>query len=342
MKRVGKSTCAGSALSRVGRLRNQKQRVLALTVGDDSVASSRVRVGAPLAAMRSGGWHTERITATRKSWPIRFVAKLIILRPTMTIVQKVVPPKWFSRIMASLSIRLVFECDDAIQFGYDADPVSSRVITQRLAVLLPLCDCVTVSNAILGEDLRRLGAHNTILFPGPAPPIAAQNRGSRHGLLWLGSPATLVNVQSIVYPALDLLCPEIELTVIGASGDSDRGRIAERVWSMDLQQRTLATARVGVAPQIEDEWSLRKAFYKVLEYLAADLVPVVPASPAVQLVLGEELDVVAVTARDDSPAAWAVAIEQAFCINVDEKWTAARDRVFDRWNSARLARVMLG
>jgi hypothetical protein len=111
---------------------------------------------------------------------------------------------------------------------------------------------------------------------------------------------------------------------------------------MDLQQRALATARVGLAPQAQDEWSLRKAFYKVLEYLAADLVPVVPASPAVRTLLGDELEIVAVTAHDDSPEAWAAAIERAFLVNIDEQWTAARNRVFERWNAGHLARVMLG
>jgi hypothetical protein len=323
-------------------MRNDNQRVLALTLGDDSVASSRVRIGAPLATMISEGWEIERITATRRSWPVRFLAKTIVMRPGVTIVQKVVPPVWFCRIIASLSTRLVFECDDAIQLGDDSDPVGARRTSQRLARLLPLCDCVTVSNTVLAEDFRRLGARDVVVFPGPAPTIGALHPGERHGILWLGSPTTLKNVKSIVYPALQLMPIEIELVVIGSRRDSDCDRVVERIWSMDRQQRALATARVGLAPQAQDQWSLRKAFYKVLEYLAADLIPVVPASPAVRTLLGEELDIVAVTAHDDSPEAWAAAIERAFLINIDAQWTAARNRVFERWNAGHLARVMRG
>jgi glycosyltransferase involved in cell wall biosynthesis len=141
---------------------------------------------------------------------------------------------------------------------------------------------------------------------------------------------------------LDLLPPAIELTVVGSTRDFDATRITERMWSYDVQAPTLKQARVGVAPQSQDEWSLRKAFYKVLEYLAADIIPVVPAYPAVRALLGDELELVAVTAEDESPTAWAAAIVQAFSVPIDERWTAARDRIFARWSAGRLARVMLG
>lgn len=320
---------------------NSGKRILALTLGEDRIASSRVRVGTPLKTLTLEGWRTERITATSASWPARFLAKLVVFHPAVTIIQKVVPPAWFCRGVALLSRRLVFECDDAIQLGDKFDPDSARTITERLRALLPLCDCVTVSNSVLGEDFRKLGARRVIVFPGPAPAVMEQDREERGGILWLGSPSTLTNVQSVVYPALDMLPFEIALTVIGADRDFDSDRIVERVWSMELQQAALARASIGVAPQAQDEWSLRKAFYKVLEYLAAGVVPVVPSHPAINTLLGEELEVVAVMAGDDAPATWAVAIERAMDVVVDDSWIAARDRIFTRWSAHRLGRVML-
>jgi len=318
------------------------RRVLALTLGNDAVASSRVRISAPLATMRRDGWSAGRVSAASRAWPLFFLAEIIFSRPEVTIVQKVVPPGWFCKVIASLSHRLVFECDDAIQLGYNADPRAAMVIAKRLRILLPLCDCVTVSNEQLGEDFRQLGARAVVVFPGPAPKIHAQFRDGREGILWLGSPSTLANVQSVVYPALELLPTNIELTVVGATEDCDRERIAERIWSIGLQRAALARARVGVAPQAVDEWSNRKAFYKVLEYLASAVVPVVPEHRAVRMLLGDELEIVAVTASDDSGTAWATAIQRAFLVEIDEQWTTARDRIFARWSAERLGRVMLG
>lgn len=323
-------------------MRRPRRRVLALTLGGDSVASSRVRIAAPLTAMRLNGAKTGRVSAASRVWPATLMVRIIFFRPSVTIVQKVVAPGWFCRVMRGLSRRLVFECDDAIQLGDGADQGTAGVISRRLQVLLPLCDCVTVSNSVLAEDLRKLGARRVVVFPGPAPAIDTKRNACRRGILWLGSPSTLANVKSVVYPALDLLPPEIELTVIGASRDYDGSRIAERVWSFDRQRRALARASVGVAPQATDQWSRRKAFYKVLEYLAAAVVPVVPPHPALRTLLGDELEIVAVVASDDSAACWATALTRALSMQPNEQWLAARDRIFARWSADRLGQVMLG
>jgi glycosyltransferase involved in cell wall biosynthesis len=145
-----------------------------------------------------------------------------------------------------------------------------------------------------------------------------------------------------VYPAFEFLAPTIKLTVVGATHNADDGRINELVWSYDVQAAALSRARVGVAPQALDAWSQRKAFYKVLEYLAASVVPVVPAHPAVRTLLGDELEIVAVTAQHETPAAWAAAITIALSIDIDEQWTAARERIFEKWSPDRLGRVMVG
>lgn len=323
-------------------MRNSSRRILALTLGNDDLASSRVRTTAALKAIQTRGWQPTRIRATSPTWPAQFLASLIFTRPAVTVVQKVVPPTWYSKIVASLSMRLVFECDDAIHLGYSQDQDEALDISRRLRVLLPLCDCVVVSNSVLRDDLQELGARETVIFPGPAPNVSANRDSEPHRVLWLGSPSTLDNVQSIVYPAFELLPPTYELVVVGASQDSRLGRVAEHPWSRDLQAEALADASIGVAPQAQDEWSLRKAFYKVLEYLAANVVPVVPDQPAIRTLLGAELDLVAVSTRDDTPEAWAAAILQASHVPVDEQWIKARDLIFERWSVDRLGQVMLG
>lgn len=241
-----------------------------------------------------------------------------------------------------MSRRLVFECDDAIHLGDGTRPIEASLTSDRLRTLLPLSDCVIVTNHQLEQDLRELGARDVVVFPGPAPSIMPASAGGRRGVLWLGSPSTYRNVRSILYPAIEILPSAVELTVIGASRERVTPRITERPWSPSAQATALQQARVGVAPQQQDEWSLRKAFYKVLEYLAAGVIPVVPDYPAVRALLGDELETVAITVPDDSPASWASAIASALTVEVDDSWLAARDRIFARWSADRLSRVIVG
>lgn len=318
------------------------RRVVALSLGDDQVASSRVRIGAALQAIQADGWTAHRVAATSTAWQLRFLIKLVISRPDVTVVQKVVPPAWFSRLVSSLSRRLVFECDDAVHLGYGGDEKSAATHSRRLRSLLPLCDSVITSNALLAEDLERLGARMTTVFPGPSPKALSRTTTSSGGVLWLGSPSTIENVRKVVYPALRRLPSDVSLMVVGSDKDCTSGRVIERVWSIDRQRLALARSAVGVAPQKQDEWGSRKALFKVLEYLAAGVVPVVPAVAAARTLFGEEIDILATVVREDTPEAWATAIRQALSKEIDEHWISARDRVFERWSAERLGRVMIG
>lgn len=324
-------------------MRSFNRSIVALTVGDDTAASSRIRVGAPMAVLEAEGYAVKRITAQAKVWPMHLLASLLIRRPHVTVIQKVAPPGWYMRVVASLTDRLVFECDDAIQLGSESTAgAHSDGTAERLRILLPLCDRVIVSNSRLAQDFRELGAKSLTVFPGPAPRALPRHGSPRSGVVWLGSPSTIDYVRSIVYPAMSLLPPELQISVVGAEYDCQTDRVAEYIWTPATQNRALHSARVGLAPQPATEWSMRKAFFKVLEYIAADVVPVVPAHPAVQTLLGDELTTVAVVAPDDSPSAWSAAIERALQVETDLCWTEARDRVLDRWSPQKLSRVITG
>lgn len=321
----------------------ESQTILALSIGDDTVASSRVRVGSVLQWLEGEGWEITRVTARRRLWPVTFLARLITQRPTVTLIQKVVPPPWYSRLVARFSKRIVFECDDAIHLPQGGEDALAGTTTRRLQILLPLCNRVVVSNNQLREDLRDLGAADPVTFPGPAPTSQSSAPGDmgRSGVLWLGSPSTYQNVLTTVVAAMDLLPSCWQLTIVGAPRDRSAGQVQELVWSFQREAAALGSARVGVAPQPEDDWSRRKAFFKVLEYLAAGVVPVVPPQPAVELLLGDELRIVAVTTSDDTPPAWAAAIKRAADTPVDQEWLAARDRVFERWSTRKLGQTIV-
>src|SRR5690242_9151063 len=141
-------------------MRNSRATIVALTLGPDRYASSRVRAAAPLASIQQRGWTVVRVTTQSSLWPVRLLTCLVSARPRVTYVQKVAPPKIFSNILRFLSRRLVFECDDAIQLGYESDYYNAQQTSDRLRALLPLCDRVIVSNMLLREDFRALGAQD--------------------------------------------------------------------------------------------------------------------------------------------------------------------------------------
>lgn len=322
-------------------MRNSSRRILALTLGGDELASSRVRVRSVLGALRAKGWETGRVSAASKTWPLEFFVRSLTFNPSVVVIQKVVPPSWYCKIIAHSGRRLVFECDDAIQIGFGSDRLEAPKIRRRLGNLLRTCDRIIVSNSVLAADFAEIGGNQAMVFPGPAPPKFAAPQGRGRVVLWLGSPSTLNNVRAIVYPAFESCMHDARLIVVGAETESSFGAVTEHVWSNERQSIALMQAKVGIAPQATDEWSRRKAFYKVLEYLAASVVPVVPDQPAVHALLGAEGAELAVFAEDDTPAAWSAAINCALTIEVNEHWMMMRDRVFDRWSADRLAQLVV-
>ncbi len=322
-------------------MRNSSRRILALTLGGDELGSSRVRVCSVLSALRTKGWETARVSAASKTWPLEFLVRLVTFDPSVVIIQKIAPPSWYCKIIAQSGRTLVFECDDAIQIGYGSDRLEAPKMRTRLGNLLRKCDRIIVSNSVLAVDFAELCGQQAIVFPGPAPAKFAAPQGRGRVVLWLGSPSTLNNVRSIVYPVFESLMDDAKLIVVGAEAESSFGAVTEHVWSHERQTIALMQARVGIAPQATDEWSRRKAFYKVLEYLAASVVPVVPDQPAVHALLGAEEAELAVIAEDDTPAAWSAAINRALTIEVNEHWIMMRDRVFDRWSADRLAQLVV-
>lgn len=312
-------------------------RVLALTLGDDHTASSRVRTGQVLTHLASNGAYTARVTASSKLWPTQLLLRLIFRRFDTIIVQKVIPPTLVTRMIRRLSPYLIFEIDDAIYFGYPGDSIrASRTAMIRTKAMAHAADRIVTSNRVIKQDLSYVGLEKIFVFPGPAPSnsiIRASIRDTKR-ILWLGSPSTFANCTASVYPALDAL-RDLEMRCVGAPSDALRHLkndvvVRETVWSLEAQRAELSLAHAGVAPLLDGEWNRRKAAYKVLEYLAAAVIPITCAYPAVVELLGAQLDTLCVVADGTTPSAWASAIERAQRTEVDANWYKARDEVFDR------------
>lgn len=308
-----------------------KRRLLALTVGSDRVASSRVRAGTVIEFAGKHGWATQRIQADSRLWPIRLILSLAISPPDILLLQKMVLPRTLNRLLTLLSKEIVLELDDAIYLGYPGASGTADRMMKRTRQTLVIVDRLIVSNQLIADDLAPYFHADISVFPGPAPVVSSHENPLeiREKILWLGSPSTIENLRELVYPAAKGL-PSFEFTVVGAPMRAmPFPNVEEIVWDEEAQRRSLRTARLGLMPLLRSAWNDRKASYKVLEYLAHDVIPIGQATDAMIDLLGPELEALMVVVDNQERESWMGAIDASQNLSVDDAWRAARDRVFD-------------
>ena len=244
-------------------------------LGDEKTASSRVRGLSLIGALRQRG-HTVTAASLRATasapWVFGHGEP-----PTVLVLQKVFPPTAFTNLLRRRVSVLVLEVDDAVHLGYPgASKRAAQTLGRRVQHAAALSDVLTTPSPLLASDLA--GGGRTLVFPGPAPkPQPATSTG---GLLWLGSPST--------EPNLELLrgCSELLSDWPGGARAVGGGQLSETVgltpvrWTSATEREALSTSTIGVMPLTRTEWNDRKAAYKVLEYLAAGVAPIVSASPS--------------------------------------------------------------
>ncbi|UCD55390.1 MAG: glycosyltransferase [Candidatus Omnitrophota bacterium] len=268
-------------------------RILFLTIGDETIASSRVRVYGylPFLAGEGIGYRIliftskakcRRILTLKKDnflqhifeifYKIYIIAKLLVLSKKYEIVyvQKVILPKALWKILRKLNKRVIFDFDDAIYIYKD------------ISYLLKDAACVVVSNKILKE--RALGYNKRIyelISPVsvnkrfPAPKDGSVTLG------WIGSPETSRYLLPLmpVFRDLKEKFENLEIEFMGVAPNKDFAllNIGIKDWSLEAEKEYLKRLAVGIMPLKDDEWSRSKAGYKLLLYMSRGIACV--ASP---------------------------------------------------------------
>lgn len=306
-----------------------------LTLGTRSAASSRVRIYETVDRLADIGVASKVITALgNRLWPAELIAAMIWFRPHTLVVQKVLPPVAVTRILRHLSASMVFEIDDAVYLGYPGALDGKSRAARRVTVLARTASWCVTTSSLIARDLRSMGGGAVIVFPGPAPggQLRAPTRAGARDVLWLGSPSTWENIRPHICDIRNALSRQsaqtTRLILVGAPLDAAADFEAE-VWSPEIEISALDTAAVGLMPLTRSLWNDRKAAYKVLIYLRAGLVPVVPDVPAAHAVLGSYLEDLCFVVRESSAEAWGCAISAALAYTPDERWLQARVNLFE-------------
>jgi hypothetical protein len=283
--------------------------VVWLTLGDRSVASSRVRAFALSDELTMRGAQSVCAIGAGLRGRIRALWHLFSRGgPDVVVIQKLLYGPLMLRILRARAKTLVWECDDALHMG--SPLVREDLDRQRrlIGAALDTVDLVTTSNTLLERELQPKSGR-TLLLRGPAPPPIAEVDARRVQIaVWLGSKWTEPYLELLGDAALELRRDGWRCVAIGASADIEHLGWEPVEWSLAHQHHWLAHAMVGVMPQDDDPWSERKQGYKLFEYIAHGVVPVASnVRAARELLVGEELDSLLVEDGGD----WARTIRDA-------------------------------
>ena len=259
-------------------------KILFLTIGDETVASSRVRVCGfvPFLAKEKIEYSIlsftsrskcRRILELKKESTLQrtyeifykafIISKLFMLskRYDVIFVQKVILPKMVWKTLRVANKKIVFDFDDAIYLYKD------------ITYLLRDASSVIVSN----KDLRGFASkYNARVFELISPVNTDKKIPSEKDdtvtLGWVGSPET----SRYLYPLIDVFkelkekFKNLNIEFMGAKRDKRFESLDAKIsdWSIAGEKKHLDSVDIGIMPLTDDEWSRQKAGYKMLLYMS--------------------------------------------------------------------------
>lgn len=283
-------------------------RVVFLSKGSDS-ASTRYRATDFFPALRSLGIEAQHIDVSGSVG--NYLAALSAAREADVVI---VLRKTFSTVFRILlrrsAKRLLFDFDDAIFCNSDGSASPTRM--RRFAAMVQSCDYVLAGNSFLAKAAARFNPAVTVLptsvdivkygLPAPKPADMVD-------LVWIGSSSTRKYLESAL-PALEAasqLIPNLRLKIIADfTLRSEILEIDAIRWSEETEAFGVASAHIGIAPMIDNDWTRGKCGLKVLQYMAAGL-PVVSSNAGVnaEIVQHEETGLLV-----SSESEWVQAIQR--------------------------------
>jgi hypothetical protein len=255
-----------------------------VTIGDRSVASTRVRALALADALRALG-HVVTTGRPRS----KETARLFLGggKCDAVVLQKVLPGE---RTLLALRRRcdaLIIDLDDAIYFGYPGEAEDrARARYKRLEAAARVADALTTPSPVVASDLADL-FHRRLVHPGPAPSVdldapelLALKKEPK--LIWLGSPSTGGELRALDSAGAALgEFPTTPIAMGATAGQVPTPMEAAR-WDLASQRRLLSEATVGLVPLTRGRWNDRKACYKAIEYAAWGVATIGSESPALE------------------------------------------------------------
>lgn len=266
----------------------ENKTILFLSKGEQS-PSTRYRALNYFPLLKQSGWNPSHITFTSggtllERWNILRHAKqadvVVIVRRTVS--------GLFFWLLRRLSQRLVFDFDDAIFCRSDGS--ASNLRQRRFHNITSQCDAVWAGNDFLAGKAKPDCTETHVIPTAIKLPRYQPKQHKNDAFIdcvWIGSSSTRRYLEQII-PLLDKLAdkhPQLRLKVIADFSPKTKTiEVLTVAWSKAGEADALASAHIGIAPMIENDWTSGKCGLKVIQYMAAGL-PVVTDNAGVNKLL---------------------------------------------------------
>lgn len=259
-------------------------RIVAFTVGDRRVASSRLRVYQFEDLLRRAGWELEVIPARERAGGLNYFygrqkkeeALLAAARKADVVwIQKRLFRPVFLRRVRKIGCRIVYDFDDAVFLGQKKrDPLTRRRVRTRFAASIRMADLVLAGNRWLAE--QSAAGEKAVVLPTAVDihsllPRNDYQAKSKTVVGWIGSSVNFVYLEQVA-PVLVQLSQEgigVRLLVVADRPFEWPGlEVENRRWSLETEGADVRSMDIGIMPLGESDWVRGKCAYKALQYMA--------------------------------------------------------------------------
>jgi glycosyltransferase involved in cell wall biosynthesis len=267
-------------------------RVLALTFGDETTASSYYRIFQYIQPLREHGIHLQPTSATGfSSWDEAAAADCVIVQ------KKLLKRTALTRLRRTAK-RLVYDVDDAIWHPHRRPHswLTNWRTRLRLACITRLADVCVAANDVLAEQLRRF-TPRVVVVPMALDekrwyPLTTRSAGAPLRIGWAGHPVNLTYLQQIE-PALVQTQQQfstVEFAIFsGQPPEFSSLRFTHLHFAPGTEPETIRNFVIGLLPLPDDDFSAAKSPIKGLQYMACGIPTVVaPVGAAAQMFADHE------------------------------------------------------
>lgn len=267
------------------------KKILILTKGKHA-SSSRERILVYGDLLKNDKMSYQHLGLSKR--PLNYL-KAIFKAPFFDVIflQRKLVPRIFYKILRILSQKIIYDFDDAIFL--DSDGKISIHKFKKFSYICCKSDLIFAGNDFLKKHAEKFNK-KTFLVPTCLDiskyNLTAQKDKNFFDLVWIGSKSTSRYLIEII-PFLEKANKKFkDLRLVNISDiklESDLIKIKNIAWSESGQYREIKSAKVGLAPLDNSNWSKGKCAFKLLQYASAGL-PIVSSDVGYNSILIKEYE----------------------------------------------------
>ncbi len=334
------------------------RKVKALTKYSQNGASSRVRFASLTSGLVDLGWDVSwspllsnkileefyrRGSHRYRSFLRSYLERVKLLRekcpPDLWWVEKEffygVPWRLESLLVREKLHKTVIDYDDGVFLNYSNE---HRYLHGRLAKFPAYAKnaaCITYGSEGIRKHLSGWGCQRLVKVPSSVDikkySLHKYSSTSVFTIGWIGTPVNQPMLELLREPLLKLSKKvHFKMIIIGADWNVPGIHIESRPWSENTESRDVAALDVGVMPLKDLEWERCKCGYKLIQYMAAGVVPVGSSvGENRNIVQNAETGFLCRSELDWYNALFHLASNRADCVRMSLAARAAAERRFD-------------